>query len=167
MHFGDPKLSAERRIGEMLKETELNKGGRPSEKNPLHDERGLTELKDVGLNYAQSHRYQQIAEKFQRKLLKKKTTTSSKKTTMSTLKNTKTALTPIKTALTPIKTALTPLSMEKNKYNMHLPFDVRVLYFVAPLSSTPRHVLWGDLYSSMNATPPRRPRGGFYFMLKY
>jgi len=53
------KIRAERKGGEMLREMELNKGGRPNE-NPLHDERGLT-LADMGIEYTQSHRWQLIA----------------------------------------------------------------------------------------------------------
>jgi hypothetical protein len=41
---------------------EKNKGGQPSEKNSSHDARGSLKLKDLGINYSQSQRWQQIAE---------------------------------------------------------------------------------------------------------
>lgn len=53
------KLRAERRAGEMLKETELNKG-RPSEKG-LHDVTVITKLSDLGIDKHESSRWQKIA----------------------------------------------------------------------------------------------------------
>lgn len=55
------KLRAERRAGEMLAKTELNKGGRPTE-NPLHDVSSLPKLADLGISEVQSHRWQLEAE---------------------------------------------------------------------------------------------------------
>jgi hypothetical protein len=40
---------------------EKNKGGQPSEKNSSHDGRGSLKLNDLGINYNQSQRWQQIA----------------------------------------------------------------------------------------------------------
>ena len=54
------KIRAERKAGEMLAETELDKGGRPSE-NHLHDVSGLPKLKELGIAEIQSHRWQKIA----------------------------------------------------------------------------------------------------------
>ena len=44
----------------MLKEEELDKGGRPSE-NRLHDVTSLSKLSDLGIEKIQSHRWQKIA----------------------------------------------------------------------------------------------------------
>ena len=52
------KIRAERRAGEILKETELNKGGRPS-KNRSSDS---TSLSDIGINKDQSSTWQRIAD---------------------------------------------------------------------------------------------------------
>ena len=54
------KLRAEKRIGEMLKETPKHEGGRPSE-NRLQDVTGFQTLKDLGIEKIQSHRWQTIA----------------------------------------------------------------------------------------------------------
>lgn len=51
------KLRAERKAGEVLAETEMEKGGRPK-KNPSHDG---SSLKDLGINHNQSSRWQQAA----------------------------------------------------------------------------------------------------------
>lgn len=53
------KIRAERRIGELLKGAELNKGGRPS-KNRSHDATSLS-LDDIGISKTQSSRWQTIA----------------------------------------------------------------------------------------------------------
>jgi hypothetical protein len=57
-----PKLRCERRMGEMLKETELNKGGW-TERNLKSQ--GVTasepKLEDIGISKFQSHRYQMIS----------------------------------------------------------------------------------------------------------
>jgi hypothetical protein len=50
---------AERRAGELLAETEKDKGGRPAE-NSSHRESGFR-LQDIGIGHNQSHRWQQIA----------------------------------------------------------------------------------------------------------
>lgn len=54
------KLRAERRAGEMLKESELNRGGRP--KNHSHDESGFPRLRDLGIDSNKSSRWQTISE---------------------------------------------------------------------------------------------------------
>ena len=51
------KLRAERKGGEVLAGTEMDKGGRPKE-NSSHDARGL---KAIGINHTQSSRWQQAA----------------------------------------------------------------------------------------------------------
>lgn len=51
------KLRAERKLGEMLGEMEKNKGAA----TPLHDERALPKLHDLGIQEVQSHRWQQEA----------------------------------------------------------------------------------------------------------
>ena len=51
------KIRAERRAGEMLKDIEKNKGGRPSE-NRSHD---ATSLSDLGLTKSDSSRWQRLA----------------------------------------------------------------------------------------------------------
>ena len=59
------KIRAERRAGEMLGESEKNKGGDPSIFiRPLHDERGVMPptLKELGISEIQSHRWQTMAE---------------------------------------------------------------------------------------------------------
>jgi len=55
------KIRAERRAGELLGETEFNKGGRPSE-NLLQDVSSLPKLKDFDISEIQSHRWQLEAE---------------------------------------------------------------------------------------------------------
>jgi len=57
------KIRAERRMGEMIKETDLNEGGRP-EKNPLDDQSGFRKpkLSDLGISHFQSHSCQRIAD---------------------------------------------------------------------------------------------------------
>lgn len=57
------KIRAERRAGELLKERDQNKGGRPAD-NPLRVARGFEPepLSDLGINYTQSHRWQAIAD---------------------------------------------------------------------------------------------------------
>ncbi len=57
------KIRAERRAGELLKERDQNKGGRPAD-NPLRVARGFEPepLSDLGINYTQSHRWQSIAD---------------------------------------------------------------------------------------------------------
>lgn len=52
------RLYAERRAGEILKETELNKGGNP---NLSSDTTGLPKLKDIGITRDQSSDWQHIA----------------------------------------------------------------------------------------------------------
>ena len=48
-------------MGALLAEMNKHKGGRPPE-NPLHDERGLpAALKEIGISYIQSSRWQKIA----------------------------------------------------------------------------------------------------------
>ena len=54
------KLRSERKAGEFLQETELSKGGRPSN-NHVHVERSLPTLKDLGINQMESKRWQHIA----------------------------------------------------------------------------------------------------------
>ena len=54
------KLRAERKAGEMLAETELDKGGRPAE-NQSHDASSLPKLKELGIEKDQSSRWQNIA----------------------------------------------------------------------------------------------------------
>lgn len=55
------KVRAERRCGELLARTEKNTGGRPLE-NPSDDARGSSPtLRDMGLTYDESSRYQQLA----------------------------------------------------------------------------------------------------------
>ena len=56
------KIRAERKAGEMLAETELNKGGRPAEKtsNTMLQVNDQT-LSDLGIERIQSHRWQKIA----------------------------------------------------------------------------------------------------------
>jgi len=55
------KVRAERRCGELLARTEKHGGGRPTE-NPSNDARGSTPtLKEMGLTYDESSRYQQLA----------------------------------------------------------------------------------------------------------
>ncbi len=57
------KIRAERRAGEILRGMERQPASRPSEK-ALQDERlsdDLPRLKDLGINYAQSHRWQSVA----------------------------------------------------------------------------------------------------------
>ena len=51
------KLRAERKAGEVLAETEMDKGGRPKE-NHSHDG---SSLKAIGINHNQSSRWQQAA----------------------------------------------------------------------------------------------------------
>lgn len=49
-------------MGEMLKETELYKGGLKRGDSPrLHDVTTGVKLKDIGIEKHQSHRYQKIA----------------------------------------------------------------------------------------------------------
>jgi len=55
------RLYAERRAGEILKETELNNGGRPTEENPFPEDRGLPTLKDMGISWKESSNWQRIA----------------------------------------------------------------------------------------------------------
>lgn len=55
------KVRAERRCGELLARTEKHNGGRPG-KNPSDDSRGSTPtLREMGLTYDESSRYQQLA----------------------------------------------------------------------------------------------------------
>lgn len=66
----ETKVRSERRMGEMLKGMELDRGGRPdSDGNRLHDE---TSLDDLGISKTQSHRYQQLGkieeDKFDKKI---------------------------------------------------------------------------------------------------
>ena len=58
----ETKLRAERKAGELLKQMEKNKGGKPSEKNRGHDVHGIPSLKDLGIHHKQSQRWQQIAD---------------------------------------------------------------------------------------------------------
>lgn len=51
------KARAERRAGELLREMEKAKGGRPTE-NQSHD---ATSLSDIGINKSQSSRWQKLA----------------------------------------------------------------------------------------------------------
>jgi len=51
------KIRAERKGGWLLKEIELNKGGRPSE-NQSHDVTGFPSLDDIGIGRMQSSRWQ-------------------------------------------------------------------------------------------------------------
>jgi len=69
MFYGwEAKIRSERRMGEMLKEMELDKGGRPdTDGNRLHDE---TSLDDLGISKIQSFRYQKLA-KIDEKLIDK------------------------------------------------------------------------------------------------
>lgn len=53
-------VRAERRAGELLREQEKHKGGRPTE-NWLHDATSLPKLKELGIEKTQSSRWQQIA----------------------------------------------------------------------------------------------------------
>lgn len=53
-------LDAEVRMGELLKNTERNKGGRPEGK-PLEAARGVKTLKEMGISYDQSSQYQLMA----------------------------------------------------------------------------------------------------------
>jgi len=60
--FAEIKIRAERRAGEMLKETEKHEGGRPT-KNRSHDVTGLQpKLSDIGISKMQSSRWQATAE---------------------------------------------------------------------------------------------------------
>ncbi len=54
------KLKCERSMGEMLKETDLNVGGRPN-RNRSQLATGFSTLDDIGINKSQSSRYQTIA----------------------------------------------------------------------------------------------------------
>ena len=55
------KVRAERRCGELLARTEMHSGGRPAE-NPSDDARGSSPtLREMGLSYSESSRYQQLA----------------------------------------------------------------------------------------------------------
>lgn len=55
------RIRAERRAGEILSRMDKNEGGRPS-KNSSHDERGFAAtLKELGISYSQSSRWQLIA----------------------------------------------------------------------------------------------------------
>jgi len=64
------KLRAERKLGELLKETERAKGGRPPEQKPLTSCQEFPTLPELGVSYKQSSRWQRIAsipeEKFER-----------------------------------------------------------------------------------------------------
>ena len=54
----EAKVRAERKMGEMLRDMDLDKGGRPNtEGNRSHDETGL---EDLGISKTQSSRYQQL-----------------------------------------------------------------------------------------------------------
>ena len=54
-------IRAERRAGELLKEMEMDAGGRPT-KNPSYDVRGfMPTLEDMGISYMQSSRWQKMA----------------------------------------------------------------------------------------------------------
>jgi hypothetical protein len=60
---GVPGARAERRCGELLARTEKHGGGRPTA-NPSNDARGSTPtLREMGLTYDESSRYQQLAAK--------------------------------------------------------------------------------------------------------
>jgi len=72
MFYGwETKVRCERKMGGMLKKTELNKGAA----TPLHDERGLSlpKLDDLGISEIQSFRYQKLTEipekEFDKKIL--------------------------------------------------------------------------------------------------
>lgn len=54
------KIRAERRVGELLADTELNKGGRPKE-NQSNDTTGFYSLKEMGLSRDDSSRWQKLA----------------------------------------------------------------------------------------------------------
>jgi site-specific DNA-methyltransferase (adenine-specific) len=54
------KVRAERRAGELLAETNLDKGGRPT-KNLSHNASGLFKLNDIGISKDQSSRWQSIS----------------------------------------------------------------------------------------------------------
>ncbi len=54
------RIRAQRRAGEILKETIQHEGGRPKEK-PSHDERVSPKLSDIGFNYTEASRYQTLA----------------------------------------------------------------------------------------------------------
>ena len=55
-------IRAERKAGELLKETELDKGGRPTEDNQSNDSTSLPKLKDLGISKFESSSWQRIAE---------------------------------------------------------------------------------------------------------
>ena len=54
------KIWAERRAGEMLRDMEKHRGGRP-QKNQSHDDTGYAVLSDLNITKSQSARWQQIA----------------------------------------------------------------------------------------------------------
>jgi N6-adenosine-specific RNA methylase IME4 len=56
-HCAEIKIRAERRAGEMLRDAEKHKGGRPT-KNQSHD---VTSLKDADISKMESHRWQRVA----------------------------------------------------------------------------------------------------------
>ena len=60
-NIAEIKIRAERRAGEMLKETERQKPGEHWQKKRSHDVTVTPKLSDIGINKSQSSRWQGIA----------------------------------------------------------------------------------------------------------